>query len=352
MSDTSQVLQDTRAENLLHTYIKNIADDKVFHIDVYKLADDNGIPRRDILGACIRSVAEGTLVLEWVYHCPHCGGVPKETVSLHEASHEDYCPVCKVNFTNVIDSNIEVFFSLHPAKAPQSSTLKERYHSLMRKEITEHMKFDWRTPATILAVDVLQHPLYRELFGSETLPQDQSLELMKSTILFTDIKGSTRMYTALGDAKAFSLVREHFRILFEYIEKYNGLPVKTIGDAVMGSFVDDRHAIQAAIEAQQALKRYYQSRPEHERIEVKIGIHSGPTILVTLNNRLDYFGTTVNMAARIQSVAQPNEILVSEKVFEPQANRVLIGRYVSRVYRSSHSFKGLDGTYQIYHIRL
>ncbi|HRU29641.1 MAG TPA: hypothetical protein P5082_11785, partial [Treponema sp.] len=55
----------------------------------------------------------------------------------------------------------------------------------------------------------------------------------------------------------------------------NQIPVKTIGDAVMGSFVDGRHAIIAAVEAQQTLRSYYQNRPEKERIEVKIGIHSG-----------------------------------------------------------------------------
>jgi len=131
----------------------------------------------------------------------------------------------------------------------------------------------------------------------------------------------------------------------------NQIPVKTIGDAVMGSFVDGRHAIIAAIEAQQTLRSYYQNRPEKERIEVKIGIHSGPTILVTLNNRLDYFGTTVNMAARIQAIAQPNEIILSEHVFAPSEHKRLLRKYVPRVYRSTHAFKGLDGVYQVYHVR-
>ena len=340
-----------QATRVLQHYIQHTNEDGLFHIDVYKLADENQIPHREMLGACIRALQEGLLVMEWVYHCPHCGGVPKETVTLHEATHDDYCPACKVSFPNIIDRNIEVFFSLHPSKTNQNQVLKDRYHSLIRTSITEHMHFDWQSPATIYAVDVIQHPLYREYFGSETLPQDQSLELMNSTILFTDIKGSTRMYSDLGDAKAFGLVREHFRILFEYIEKFDGLPVKTIGDAVMGSFIDGRHAIQAAIEAQRALRAYYQTRPENERIEIKIGIHSGPTILVTLNNRLDYFGSTVNLAARIQGIAQPNEIVLSEQVFSPPEHKALLRHYVQRVYRSTHTLKGLDGTYDVYHVR-
>lgn len=351
LSNTLVQTKHQDAASVLRTYLEQSDEQGSFHIDVYKLADENQIPRPVMLAACIKALYEGFLVMEWVFHCPHCGGVPKETVSLHEATHDDYCPVCKVNFANVIDRNIEVFFSLHPGKAPQSKALKERYHNLMREDITQHMHFDWQNPHTIYAVDVIQHPLYREYFGAETLPQDQSLELMNSTILFTDIKGSTRMYSDLGDAKAFGLVREHFRILFECIQKYNGLPVKTIGDAVMGSFVDGRHAIIAAIEAQQTLRSYYQNRPEKERIEVKIGIHSGPTILVTLNNRLDYFGTTVNLAARIQGIAQPNEIILSENVFAPQEHKTLLRKYVPRVYRSTHTFKGVDGVYQVYHVR-
>lgn len=346
-------MQDSTLEatNVIQNYIEHTNEDGMFHIDIYKLAEENRISRRDMLRACLQALQDGHFVMEWVYHCPHCGGVPKETVTLHEATHEDYCPVYKGTFTNTIDSNIEVFFSIHPSKAVGNQVLKDRYHSLIRSGIAEQMHFDWRSPTTIYAVDVIQHPFYREYFGGETLPQDQSLELMNSSTLFTDIKSSTRMYSDLGDAKAFGLVREHFRILFEYLEKYNGLPVKTIGDAVLGSFIDGRHAIQAAIEAQQALRAFYQSRPENERIEVKIGIHSGPTILVALNNRLDYFGTTVNLAARVQAVAQPNEIVLSEKVFSPVEHKSLLATYVRPVYRSHHTFKGLDGEYQVYHIR-
>jgi len=190
--------------------------------------------------------------------------------------------------------------------------------------------YDWHTNSAIKGVDIIQNPIYRELMGDEVLLPDQSLELMKATILFTDIKGSTQMYTDLGDSKAFQLVREHFRILFEIIKKNNGIPVKTIGDAIMGAFTNQVEAVNAPLEAQKKLINYYKNKPDNERIEVKIGLHTGPTIIVTLNNKLDYFGTTVNMAARIQAIANPKEIVISEKIFENKDVQKIISKYTKK----------------------
>ncbi|HQG40403.1 MAG TPA: DUF5939 domain-containing protein, partial [Spirochaetales bacterium] len=137
LTETLFYAKHQNAASVLKSYLEQSDEQSVFHIDVYKLADENQIPRPVMLETCIEALHEGLLVMEWVFHCPHCGGVPKETVSIHEATHDDYCPICKVNFTNVIDRNIEVFFSLHPGKAPHSQALKERYHNLMRDEITQ-----------------------------------------------------------------------------------------------------------------------------------------------------------------------------------------------------------------------
>jgi len=219
-------------------------------------------------------------------------------------------------------------------------------------EIMNHKMFKWNNLSSIKGVDIIQNQIYRELFGDEVLLSDQSLELMKATILFTDIKGSTKMYTDLGDSKAFQLVREHFRILFDVIKKHNGVPVKTIGDAVMGVFTNQTDGLTASLEAQKLLIDYYKHKPDSEKIEVKIGLHSGTTIIVTLNGRLDYFGSTVNMAARIQATANPNEVLISENIFESKENKRVIMQYTKTVKRSKWIFKGLKGKYKIYHILL
>ncbi len=292
--------------------------------------------------------------MEWEYHCPHCGGVANESLSIHDAASSNFCNVCKVNFNNKLDDNIEVFFSIHPGVKKVSMEFKEKYMKKIRDDIMADKMFMWKKPTAVKGADIIQNPIFRELMGEEVLLPDQSLEIMKTTILFTDIKGSTQMYTDLGDSKAFHLVRDHFRILFNEIKKYNGVPVKTIGDAVMGSFTNQAEALKAALESQKSLISYRNSKtkPENERIEVKIGLHTGTTLVVNLNGKLDYFGSTVNMAARIQGIANPNEVVISENIFKNEESRKIIISYTKTVTKSKRVFKGLNGEYTIYQIML
>ncbi len=334
----------------LVSYLETSDDAGLFHIDVYSLAEQWKVNKKDLLELFIRGLHGGIFTMEWVYHCPNCGGLARETVSIHQATTTDYCSACKVNFTNTVDENIEVFFSIHPGIKRISEKFKERYEQLVMNEVMTHKMFKWNNPSSIKGVDIIQNSVYRELFGDEVLLPDQSLELRRATILFTDIKGSTQMYTDLGDSKAFQLVREHFRILFDVIKKYNGVPVKTIGDAVMGVFTNQTDGLIASLEAQRILIDYYSSRPDREKIEVKIGLHSGTTIIVTLNGRLDYFGSTVNMAARIQAIADPNEVVISENIFENPESKKAIRRYTQKVKKEKRIFKGLQGEYNVYHI--
>jgi len=180
--------------------------------------------------------------------------------------------------------------------------LHEVYVKAVNDDVQAGRYLTWIRPNTVRGVDLIQNNLYRTLMGNDVLLSDQSLHIMKAVILFTDIKGSTQMYERLGDARAFSAVREHFRILFDTIQSYGGVPIKTIGDAVMGVFVNPHKAVEASLKAQQRMIAHYADKPAEEKIEVKIGIHDGPAIVVTLNGRLDYFGSTVHTAARIQGV--------------------------------------------------
>lgn len=338
--------------NKLVNYIETTEEAGLFHIDVYSLAEQWKVKKKDLLELFIRGLHNGIFKMEWEYHCPHCGGIAHESLSIHQATSTDYCKFCEVNFNNKIDDNIEVFFSIHPEIKNISKEFKEKYTKSAMNEIMNYKMFKWNNLSTIKGVDIIQNPIYRELFGDEVLLPDQSLELMKATILFTDIKGSTQMYTDLGDSKAFQLVRAHFRILFDVIKKHNGVPVKTIGDAVMGVFANQTDGLKASLEAQKLLINDYKDKTDSEKIEVKIGLHSGTTIIVTLNGRLDYFGSTVNMAARIQAKANPNEVLISENIFESNENKRVIAQYTKTVKRTKGIFKGLKGEYNIYHISL
>lgn len=354
MIDIRQKLNYEENEEIISKlidFIERAKDEELFHIDVYALAKNWNIESKLLLEIFIRGLHSGIFKMEWVFHCPHCGGIANETLTIHEATAINYCGICKVDFVNKVDDNIEVFFSIHPEVRKISNQFEENYKNFVMDKVYSLKMYDWHTKSAIKGVDIIQNPVYRELMGDEVLLPDQSLELMNATILFTDIKGSTQMYSDLGDSKAFALVREHFRILFDIIKKHDGIPVKTIGDAIMGAFTNQVNAINSALEAQKMLINYYNNKPPKERIEVKIGLHTGPTIIVTLNNKLDYFGTTVNMAARIQSIAQPKEIVISEKIFENEDVQKAISKYTRKVLKSKNEFKGIEGQFNIYHIQ-
>ncbi|MDH3691203.1 MAG: adenylate/guanylate cyclase domain-containing protein [Gammaproteobacteria bacterium] len=150
---------------------------------------------------------------------------------------------------------------------------------------------------------------FRDLFRFETGPTTEGIDVKDITFLFTDLKGSTALYDRIGDLKAYYLVRQHFETLAKVIGKNSGAIVKTIGDAIMATFMNPVDAVEAAIEMLQEIEAF--NRTISDDIILKIGIHRGPSIVVALNDRLDYFGQTVNIAARVQGLAGAGEIYIS-----------------------------------------
>jgi class 3 adenylate cyclase len=341
-------LEKNLAVKKIQELVNSSPGEKLFHIDVYGLADTWGIQRRELLNEFIRGVKFGIFSIQWEFHCPSCGGVARESLRLKDFREEDHCALCNIDFKNILDENIEVFFSINENLKPIPEEIKAAYFNKIMASLQKTKTYQWKNPGTIKGIDCINNLLFREILGTDNLPLDQSLEIKHSTILFTDIKGSTTMYERLGDAKAYRLVREHFVVLFENISARQGVPIKTIGDAVMGVFSKNSDAMEAALNALRHFRELNLKKLPEERIEVKIGIHSGPVIAVTLNNRLDYFGTTVNIAARIQRLAKPNEIFFSDIVFSQKDIRQLLKKNVSKVKKFQVNLKGLAGKFIVY----
>ena len=156
------------------------------------------------------------------------------------------------------------------------------------------------------------------------------LAVKRLALLFTDIKGSTALYDRIGDLKAFNLVRQHFGVLRDVIAANHGALVKTIGDAVMASFHEPQSAIRAALDMLAQIRHFNDSAGE-ELITLKIGAHVGPCLAVTLNGRLDYFGQTVNLAARVQGLAAENEICLSDEMYSLTGAAYLLAAMQSKV---------------------
>ena len=166
------------------------------------------------------------------------------------------------------------------------------------------------------AADVTALQAFRDLFSSELLAEGIELAIRSLTIVFTDVVGSTQMYSDSGDARAFRLVREHFDALREVIALRRGAIVKTIGDAVMAVFVDPRDAVEATLLFAAA------AAP----LQLRIGMHRGPCIAMRANDHLDYFGATVNVASRVGHASGPGEILLTGTIADdPRVADILPG---------------------------
>ena len=161
------------------------------------------------------------------------------------------------------------------------------------------------------AAEVMALQVFRDLFSTEALRPGEEMSVGTLTVVFTDLRDSTRMYREIGDAPAYGSVVEHFDVLTEAIRRENGAVVKTIGDAVMAVFRRPVSSLAALLAAQAELA----APPGGGRaLELKAGIHCGPCIAVTLNGRLDYFGSTVNAAARLAGLSRGHDVVISDAV--------------------------------------
>ncbi len=169
---------------------------------------------------------------------------------------------------------------------------------------------DWVSDA-LTAHRVTTMQAFRDLFSDDVLRPADEVGISQVTLMFTDLKGSTEFYERVGDSTAYHLVHDHFAFLAQVVREHNGSVVKTIGDAVMAAFTDPADGARAALAVQNGVDDFNKGTGT-EDIVIKLGVLCGPCIAVTLNDRLDYFGSTVNMAARLQAESVGGDIVFSE----------------------------------------
>ncbi|MEO7970817.1 MAG: DUF5939 domain-containing protein [bacterium] len=191
--------------------------------------------------------------------------------------------------------------------------------------------------ATAAEVTALQ--TFRDLFSSEALRPGEQISVGTLTVLFTDLRNSTRLYREIGDATAFGRVMSHFDVLKRVITAEDGALVKTIGDAVMAIFRQPVAALRAMLAAQEFLAAPPDGMPP---LTLKAGIHEGPCIAVTLNDRLDYFGSTVNMAARLEALSTGDDVVISHAIYDDAEVRELIRAEELQAVPFEMMLKGFD----------
>ena len=384
---------------LLVDHVENADDFALSRIRPYRLADERGQPRRQMLEACLQATRAGMLDLQWNLICPMCrGGEAKD--SLAELSSNVHCGGCNIDFKVNFEQSVELTFRPNPSirqinvetfcvGGPQvtphivaQQILKPRSRRSIEIQLEEgryrlrttglpgwqHVsvttnglcgaslraspegwtngevelskscnlelenalddeqlfvleRTEWSDEAAT-AAEVTALQTFRDLFAREALRPGEQISVGTLTVLFTDLKNSTQLYREIGDATAFGRVMNHFDVLKQAIAAEEGALVKTIGDAVMAVFRRPANALRAMIEAQQRLA----SPPDGMLpLTLKGGLHTGPCIAVTLNDRLDYFGSTVNLAARLEGQSNGNDVVISNIVYtDPEVREMLM----------------------------
>jgi adenylate cyclase len=189
---------------------------------------------------------------------------------------------------------------------------------------------------------------FRDLFASDVLAPGVEVGIRFLAILFTDVVGSTAMYRAGGDAPAFRTVNDHFEAIRRVIVPRGGAIVKTIGDAVMAVFEDPAACFEAAVRLDPAVSHLQCGGvPLH----LRVGFHAGPCIAMRANDRLDYFGTTVILAARLEGAAGASEVAMAASDAQRDGIREAIAALAEPPQRHDLRLKGLETDVEVVRVR-
>ncbi len=201
----------------------------------------------------------------------------------------------------------------------------------------------------LTAKRLLSNQTFRNIYGTGVLSLKQRLSITSLTFLFTDIRGSTAFYDRVGDLAAYELVHAHFEGLTDIVASEGGAVVKTIGDAVMATFPSPHKAVSAALHMREAMDRLNDELKNKDML-LKIGIHEGPCLAVMSNDRQDYFGQTVNIAARVQKLAVSRAIVASGSVIEDRQTSILLESNDLRPVAKQAALWGISDALPVYEI--
>lgn len=322
-------------------WLETASNRELFHVNPRYLADKLGLDERATLKLLVAALYEGIVTLHWDVRCPVCG-MRNNNDSLGDLKHEMQCAMCHARFAPHFDEEVRVTFSLHSRLRRLPPAADDKAY---REEI------DSRYGPT-LGQNLLLLPDFQKLFPQERLLPDESLEVARAALVFTDLAGSTALYAARGDPRAYHLVRLHFDELFAVADKHNGTVVKNIGDAIMAAFQTPAEALRAALDMQTAIAALNQREQltADEALILKVGLHSGPCLSVTLNDRPDYFGTTVNIAARVQGVSRGGDVVFTAAIRnDDEAGKLLAGKTIED---DCVILKGIEGEITVHRLRV
>jgi adenylate cyclase len=145
-----------------------------------------------------------------------------------------------------------------------------------------------------------------------------------AAIMFTDMVGFSRQMGS-NEARTLRLLETHNQVIQQAVAEHHGHVIKTVGDAFLVDFPSVVHAVQCAQAIQAQFRTHNTEKETAEQIHIRIGIHSGDIV----QRDGDVFGDGVNIASRLQSLAEPDTVCISDMVYRDVAKKVALGTVVS-----------------------
>ena len=161
--------------------------------------------------------------------------------------------------------------------------------------------------------------------------------------MFTDMVG----YTALAQRNeplSVALLEEQKKLVRPILSSHNGREIKTMGDAFLIEFNSALDAVKCASAIQQSLSEFNQGRPSDEQVKLRIGLHVGDVI----HNQGDVYGDAVNVASRIEPLAEPGGVCMSQQVYDHIGNKFEF----PIVSVGAHALKNIEGRIEVYKVVL
>jgi class 3 adenylate cyclase len=204
----------------------------------------------------------------------------------------------------VNESGKKVFCLAHAPNAEAAEQVHREAHGMMAEKIIE-VEPD--------VAEVFLGGMETNPAGAVVLPGGSADDRDPGirTIMFTDVVNSTTLTQLLGDEAALAILGVHDTIVRDALSSLGGREIKHTGDGIMASFVSAASAVRCAIQIQRELNKHAQANPKHP-LKVRVGAAVGEPV----EQHNDLFGSTVQLAARLCSHAQPEQILVSNAIAE------------------------------------
>jgi class 3 adenylate cyclase len=202
----------------------------------------------------------------------------------------------------------------------------------------------------LTAAQVTNLQEFRELFETQVISPHEQITVGSQVIVFTDLRGSTAMYNRVGDAPAYGLVRTHFDVLSQAVRNHHGGIVKTIGDAVMAVFSDLADGLAAVHEMHEKLPGANPDPSMSARLSLKTSLHLGPCLAVNANDKLDFFGSTINLAARMVGSCKGDDLTVSDDLYRRPEMEQFLDTLNVTAEPSEVTFRGFDTPLKVWRV--